>query len=95
MPFFLLIIGIIFLVAVIRGNQNDLLNLVKSDFGGSNNFLLWVMAIVIIVALGSFKTIRPVSDAFLGLIILVIIVANYKRGDLFSNFLSQVKRGTQ
>lgn len=95
MPIFLLIVGVIFLVAAIRGNQNDLMDLLKSDFGGSNNFLLWVMAIVVIVGLGNFRAIRPVSDAFLGLVILVIVVANYKNGkDIFSSFLSQVKNGT-
>ena len=95
MPLFLLLLGIIFLVAAIRGNQNDLLDLLKEDFSGQNNFLLWVMALVILVGLGQFKAIRPVSDAFLGLVILVIIIANYnKTGDLFTKFISQVKSGT-
>lgn len=95
MPIFLLAIAVIFLVASIRGNQNDLIDLLKSDFSGQNNFLLWVLAIVVIVGLGTFKTIRPISDAFLGLVILVIIIANYKgSGDIFSSFITQVKRGT-
>lgn len=95
MPFFLLMIAVIFLVAAIKGNQKDLLDLLKDDFSGSNNFILWVLAIIVIVALGSFKAIRPVSDAFLGLVILVIIVANYQKGgDIFSSFLTQLKNGT-
>jgi hypothetical protein len=95
MPVFLLIIAVIFLVAAIKGNQNELLTLLKSDFSGQNNFILWVLAIVVIVGLGNFKAIRPISDAFLGLVILVIIVANYKRGgDIFSSFINQVKVGT-
>jgi len=94
MPFFLIVIGVILLVAVIKGNQCDLLNLVKSDFTGSNNFILWVTAVVIIVAIGNVKAIRPVSDAFLGLVILVIIVANYKNGNIFTNFTNQLKSGT-
>lgn len=95
MPIFLLVIGAVFLISAIRGNQCDLIDLLKSDFSGKNNFLLWVMAIVIIVALGTFKAIKPVSDAFLGLVILVIIVAKYKDGkDIFGSFLTQVKNGT-
>lgn len=95
MPLFLLIIGVLFLVAAIRGNQNELIELLKDDFSGKDNFILWVMAIIIIVALGNIKTIKPVSDAFLGLVILVIIVANYRRGgDLFSSFINQVRAGT-
>ena len=94
MPFFLLILGVIFLVTAVRGNQNDLIDLIKSDFSGQNNFFLWVLAIIIIVAVGQFKVIRPISDAFLGMIILVIILANYKNGkDIFSSFISQVKSG--
>jgi len=88
-------IAVIFLVASIRGNQNDLIDLLKQDFSGQNNFLLWVLAIVVIVGLGTFKPIRPISDAFLGLVILVIIIANYKgSGDIFSSFIAQVRRGT-
>lgn len=94
MPFFLLIIGAIFLVAAVRGNQDDLIKLIKDDFSGSNNFIYWVMAIVIISMLGYIKSLKPVSDAFLGLIILVIIVASYKKGDLISSFFNQVKNGT-
>lgn len=94
MPFFLLIVGAIFLVAAVRGNQEDLLSLVKDDFSGSNNFIYWVMSIVFIAMVGYVKALRPVSDAFLALVILVIIVANYKRGDLISSFFTQVKNGT-
>lgn len=90
-----LIVGMIFLVSAIKGTQHDLWMLVKSDFTGSGNFFYWVLAIIIIVVLGNIKSIRPVTDAFLGLVILVIILAQYKGGnDLFSSFISQVKEGT-
>ena len=94
MPLFLLIVGVIFLVAVIRGNQQDLIDLLKDDFGGQHNFILWVLAIVIIVALGNFKAIRPISNAFLILIVIVIVIINYKKGNLFESFLAQLKAGT-
>lgn len=94
MPFFILIVGAIFLVAAIRGNQDELLKLIRNDFSGQNNFIYWVMAIVFISLLGNIKAIKPVSDAFLFLVILVIIVASYKKGDLISSFINQVKNGT-
>jgi hypothetical protein len=91
-PIFLLLIGVIFLVSSIKGNQQELIVLIKSDFSGSNNFLLWVLAIVLIVALGYFKWIRPISDGFLGLVILVLLIANSHRGsDILTAF---VKAGT-
>lgn len=95
MPFFLLAIGFIALVAAIRGNQDDLLTVIKSDLTGPNNFFLWIAAVVLIVALGQIKSLRGISDAFLGLVILVIIVANNKNGkNILESFVSQVKRGT-
>lgn len=86
-----LIIGLIVLVAAIRGKQTDLWNLVRSDFTGSNNFFYWVLAVILLVALGTFKPIRPITDAFLGLIILVILIGNK---DLVGSFTQQVKAGT-
>lgn len=72
-----------------------MITLLKQDFSGQNNFILWVLAIVVIVGLGSIKAVRPISDAFLGLIILVIILATYKGGkDIMASFLAQVKAGT-
>ena len=86
-----LIIGLIVLVAAIRGKQTDLWNLIRSDFTGSNNFFYWVLAVILLVALGTFKPIRPITDAFLGLIILVILIGNK---DLVGSFTQQVKAGT-
>jgi hypothetical protein len=91
-----LTIGLILLIAAIRGKHKDLFELAKSDFTGANNFFIWVLAIVILAALGTFRPIRPVTDAFLGLVILVIIIAPYRNGrDLVSEFQAQLRNGTQ
>lgn len=95
MPFFLLIIGIVLLTVAIRGTQADLFTLLKSDFSGQNNFFLWVLAFIILIGLGYWKTIRPATDAFMILLIIVIFLAAYKDDkDLFSSFVSQLKQGT-
>lgn len=93
MPFALLIFGVIFIVAAVRGTDQNLFGLLKDDFTGDKNFFIWVVAIVFIVAVGNVRALRPVSNAFLGLVILVIILQNGKRG-LFQNFIDQVKQGT-
>lgn len=93
MPFALLLFGVIFIVAAVKGNQAELFALLKDDFTGDKNFFYWVIAIVVIVAIGNVRTLRPVSNAFLGLVILVIILTNGRNG-LFENFISQVKAGT-
>lgn len=93
MPFALIFIGLVLLVAAVRGNQKELFELLKEDFTGSDNFFVWVLAIIILVAIGNVDRLRPISNAFLGLVILVILVGNGKRG-LFDNFISQVRAGT-
>ena len=96
MPFALLLFSVLFITAGIRGEPylDNLYGALKSDFTGDKNFIYWVVAVIFIVAVGNVKTLRPVSNAFLGLVILIIILQNGKRG-LFQNFLDQVKAGTQ
>lgn len=90
-----LFVGALFLIAAWKKQHKELFALLKDDFSGSGNFFYWVLAIIALVALGTFRPIRPVTDAFLGLVILVIVVAPYRNGrDLFSEFRSQVKEGT-
>lgn len=91
MPVALILMGIILLVSALKGTQRDLFALLKDDFSGSNNFFVWVLAFVFIIAVGYAKPLRPLSNAFLGLIILVLLVQN--KG-FFPSFLAQVKAGT-
>lgn len=91
----LIFIGVMFLIASARKKHDELYSLLKDDFTGEGNFFYWVLAIIILVAAGTFRPIRPVTDAFLGLVILVIILAPYRDGkDLFAEFRSQIKEGT-
>jgi len=93
MPFALIFIGLIFMIAAVKGNHKDLFELLKKDFTGQDNFFVWVLAIIILVAIGNVEKLRPISNAFLGLIVLVIIIGNGKKG-LFENFMSQLRAGT-
>jgi uncharacterized membrane protein YesL len=95
MPFALILIGLLLVIAATKGKDKtqELVDLFKDDFTGSGNFINWVMAIVFLVLLGNIRAIKPVSDAFLVLIILVMIVANGQKG-LFDNFMRQIREGT-
>lgn len=93
MPFALLLAGLILMIAAIRGKQKDLFDLLKDDFSGDHNFFMWVLAIIFLVAIGNVERLKPISNAFLVLIIVVIILTNGKRG-LFDNFMSQLRKGT-
>lgn len=80
MPIALLIIGAIFLVAGIRGKQDELFSLLKSDFTGQGNFTVWLLALAFVGALGYIPGFKPVANAFLALVIVVLLLAH---GDFF------------
>lgn len=95
MPLALLAFGALLLIAAIRGTQDDLFALLKKDFTGQGNFFLWILAILLVGSVGYVKQLRPISNAFLVLILLVFILAANKGGrDFFSSLLSQIS-GTQ
>jgi len=92
MPFVLIIAGIILLTVAVRNTQDDLFGLVKGDFTGTNNFIYWVIAILIIGAVGYVPKLKPVSVAFLTLVILVLLL---KKGEgFFDSFNKQIAAGT-
>lgn len=80
MPFALLFVGILLVVSGVRGKQDDLFALLKSDFTGdgtfSHSFVAWLVAIGVIGGLGYFKPIRPIANAFLALVIIVLFLSN-------------------
>jgi general stress protein CsbA len=90
MPFALLTIGVLLLVAGARGTQDDLFNLVKGDFTGSDkgqSYVHWIVAIVLIGALGYISALKNLSRAFL---ILVIVVLFIKNGGVIQKFNQQI-----
>lgn len=91
MPFALLIIGVVLLIAGVRGTQDTLFTLVKGDFAGSNNFIYWFVAILIIGAIGYIKPLKPISNALLILVVLVLFLTKGQSGD--GNFFSQFTKG--
>jgi hypothetical protein len=78
MPFVLAALGIVFLVVSIQGTQGTLYGLLKSELTGKDSFIPWVLAIVLLGLAGYIKTIRPVTNALIGLVFLVMILVNGK-----------------
>lgn len=71
-----------------RDTQAALYVQVKGDFTGANNFFYWIAAILIIGALGYIPSLTKVSRVFLGLILLVIFLANGGIWDQLTSALS-------
>lgn len=87
MPFAFLIIGAVFVTAGLRGTDSDLFSLIKSDFSnepGKPGFFAWLISILIIGSLGYIEPIKPVSRAFLILLVVVLFLSN---GGFFQKFI--------
>lgn len=83
MSFALLIVGAWLLIATARGSQAQLFNLLKGDFTGPNNFVYWFLAVIIVGAVGYVPRLKQVSDMFLALIIIVLVLKRGASNSLF------------
>lgn len=93
MPMFLLIVGAIFLIASVRGEDETakLLALIKGDFTGPNNFFFWAIAIYGVGALGYVPELRPLSRAFVALVIIRLLLSHADgAGNFFTKFMEQI-----
>lgn len=88
MPFLLAILAVVFLVTALRGTTTTLFGLIKADFSGSGNYIYWVISLLVIGSIGYVKKLQPVSDMFLALVLIVMMLAN--KG-FFSQFMTAVK----
>ena len=88
MPLVFLFIGVVFLILARNGTQGDFESLLKKEFSGSQSFLVWASAFVILGLIGFWKTARPITDALIGLILFVLIVEN--KG-FFSQFNAAIR----
>jgi hypothetical protein len=88
MPLVFLIVGVLFIVLARNNTHHDFEQLLKSEFTGSQSFLVWASAIVILGLIGFFKPVRPITDALIGLIILVLIIHN---SGAFAQFNSAIR----
>lgn len=76
MPFVLLFFAIAFVVVGFRGTTKQFIGLLEQDFVSTDGFLPWAVAVIAIGAVGYVPRIKPLSDAFLVLIIVVMLIAN-------------------
>lgn len=90
MPFVIIAIGITLLVSAVRGTQDDLYALLKNDLWGKGSYAPWIISILAIGAVGYYRPLKPVTDAFLLLVIIVLFLSN---GGFFDKFISQTGIG--
>jgi hypothetical protein len=76
MAFIALIIGVILVVAAIRGSQTSLFTALKTDVPG---FAIWAAAIIAVAAIGFVPGLKPISRGLLALVITVILLENAQK----------------
>jgi hypothetical protein len=99
MAFALLIIGLALVIVTVRNTQDTFTKRVGNDFTGPGNFLYWIVAIMIIGAIGYVPKAKPVSDLFLVLVLLVLFLKkgnpNFNSsGGFFTQFTNALKNTT-
>lgn len=90
MPFALLIVGILLLIAGVKNTQGTLYTLVQGDFTGQDNFLYWFTAILVIGAIGYVPKLKPLSTGFLILVILVLFLKKGNSSGAGGGFFAQI-----
>lgn len=86
MPFAFLIVGLVMVIASVRGTSAQLFSLLKNDFTGTNSFTAWLLAILAVGSLGYIKPLQPLSRGFLVLLVIVLLLSN---GGFFEQFEQQ------
>ncbi len=90
MPYALLLIGAILLVAGVRNTYGQLWALIKNDFIGTGGFINWVAAIAVIGAIGYIPRLRSLSVAFMTLLLLVLVLSH---AGLFAQLQNFIQNG--
>jgi hypothetical protein len=76
MPLFLIFIGIILVYTEINGTADQLFSLIYNDFTGENSFEKYLLGLIVIGAVGYVPKLKPISDGFLILTIVVLLLHN-------------------
>lgn len=90
MPFALLLIGLVLVITSAQDTYVALGRQVRKDFTGNGSFLWWMIAIVMVGAIGYIEKLRGFATAFMALILIVLVLKN--KG-AFTGFVSALKKG--
>lgn len=86
MPYALILIGAVALVAGIQNSYKSLWALIEGDFQAG--FLSWVAALAVIGAMGYVPRLRPLSVALMTLLLVVLVLSN---GGVFAKLQSFIQ----
>jgi uncharacterized membrane-anchored protein len=90
----LLIVGVFMVVSAAKntvttqGSTTGMIELLQADFTGQDNFLYWLIAMLIIGGIGYIPTLKNFSNVFLALVIVGLILSN---GGFFKEFQASIQ----
>lgn len=90
MPYILLLFGAVMLVAGVRDKHVELWNLIRNDFTQPGGFLTWVAAIAVVGGMGYIPKLKPLSVAFMTLLLIVLVLSN---GGVFAQLQQFIQSG--
>jgi hypothetical protein len=86
MPFAFVLIGLALVITSAQDTYVQLGKQLKADFTGKNSFLVWALAFMMVGVIGYVEKLRPISTAFMALILMVLLLRN-------GNFFQQLSKG--
>lgn len=90
MPFFLVFVGLICVVTAARNTHEAMGKQLVKDFTGQKSFIMWAAAIGMVGVLGYASILKGFSRAFLGLILLALVLRN---PGIFKAFIDAIRSG--
>jgi len=94
MPFALTFLGLMLIITGFQDTYKQAGSLVRSDFSGPNNFLFWLVAILIVGSLGYIKGLETFSKTFMALLLIGIVVTQYKNNNNIFNVVANLLSGS-
>jgi hypothetical protein len=92
----LIIVGALMAIVGVRGTYGDFGKLLVTEFQGAKSFLWFAVAVGVLAALGNVKELKPVTNAFLLLVLVVLILSQQQgtAGGFFASLMAQLQAST-
>ena len=94
MPLFFIGSGLVLILTGIKGDPGKLWDLVTGDFVGPNNFVYWLLSILILGSLGYVESLKSVSRLFIALVVIVLLLDNRGFFARFQEFVNSSQSST-
>lgn len=90
MPFALVAIGLLLIITSAQDTYVQMGKQISKDFTGQGSFVWWALALLMAGIIGYVEKLRPLSAAFMGLILVVLLLKNK---DFFTQLTSAFQKG--